>query len=110
MSINEELFCFYTKEIYDEIKDVISREKFRITEDKQKLFLYLIQESSFKIEQLQKYIVKICRDTNDDKFLSLAEQIDADFIITWDQDLLVLEKMERTLIIAPDQFMKLFRE
>ena len=47
-----------------------------------------------------------CRDPKDDKFLSLANQISADFIITLDKDLLSLERINKTEIITPAKFIE----
>ena len=49
--------------------------------------------------------VQICRDPKDDKFLELAKQITADYIITGDKDLLILEEFETTRIISPRGFL-----
>lgn len=52
--------------------------------------------------------VKASRDPNDDKFLSLALNGEADYIVTGDQDLLVLKKFEGTEILTPAEFIALF--
>ncbi|MEI6728824.1 MAG: putative toxin-antitoxin system toxin component, PIN family [bacterium] len=51
--------------------------------------------------------VTICRDENDNMHLDLAQQAEANFIITGDKDLLILGKFENTLIIQPGDFKKL---
>ena len=51
--------------------------------------------------------VTICRDENDNMLLDLAQQAEANFIITGDKDLLVIGKFEYTLIIQPGDFKKL---
>ena len=43
--------------------------------------------------------------TIDDKFLSLAAACEADFLITGDQDLLVLNPFQNTQIITPSDFL-----
>ncbi|MFH1072111.1 MAG: putative toxin-antitoxin system toxin component, PIN family, partial [Nanoarchaeota archaeon] len=83
---------FYTEEIFKEVKTVIARQKFNLPDQKQKQFADLIQESSYQLQALEMFQIKKCRDQNDDKFLSLAQQADADFIVSWDDDLLILEK------------------
>jgi len=103
--INGKIFNFYTEEILTEVREVISRKKFNVTKEQQKYFIHLIQETSFLIKQLQTYKVNKCRDPNDDKFLSLANQIDADFIITIDNDLLALRTSNKTKIVAPNKFL-----
>jgi uncharacterized protein len=51
--------------------------------------------------------IKACRDSKDDKFLELAVNGDADFIITGDQDLLVLHPFRTVQIITASEFLRL---
>jgi len=50
----------------------------------------------------------VCRDKDDNHILQLCETVSADFLITGDKDLLVLENYKSTSIISPAEFMKLF--
>lgn len=47
--------------------------------------------------------VQACRDSQDDKFLDLAINAKADFIITGDKDLLELNPFEGISIISPSE-------
>jgi putative PIN family toxin of toxin-antitoxin system len=47
-----------------------------------------------------------CRDPKDDKFLELAVNGGADFIITGDNDLLVLNPFRDIMIVAPATFVQ----
>ena len=49
--------------------------------------------------------IKICRDPKDNYLLSLAKDGDADFVVTGDDDLLVLEKFEETIVCTFTQFL-----
>lgn len=102
--IQQDLFNFYTAEILVEIKKVLAKPKFELEQEKQAHFLHLIQEVSFKVSQLKEFLVKECRDPSDDKFLSLANQIGAEFIISLDKDLLALRQIGRTRIVTPGEF------
>ncbi|MBA4140653.1 MAG: putative toxin-antitoxin system toxin component, PIN family [Segetibacter sp.] len=51
--------------------------------------------------------IKICRDPKDNYLLSLAKDGKADFLITGDNDLLVIEKIEETVICSFTQFLEL---
>lgn len=104
--IKGKLFNFYTDEIIAEVNDVLNREKFSLEKDKIEHFISLIKQTSFLIQQLENYKVVKCRDPKDDKFLSLALQIEADYLITWDEDLLVLKEINSTKIITPEEFIK----
>jgi putative PIN family toxin of toxin-antitoxin system len=49
-------------------------------------------------------------DREDDKFLSLAKDGDADYIITRDKDLLELEQYGETEITTPERFWNTYQE
>jgi len=85
-------------------------------------------QDSFKKQRLQKFLSKdvmdtfwisfrqwnknvnivsnisICRDPKDDYLLALAKDARADFLITGDKDLLILEKFETTIICTLTDF------
>src|SRR3989344_2525415 len=107
--IEEAIFNFYTCDIIDELEKVLARDKFRLEKEKQEHFTHLIEETSFKVSKLDEFDAKACRDPNDDKFLSLAKQIDADFIITLDEDLLVLKIINKSKIVTPAKFLTYIR-
>jgi uncharacterized protein len=52
----------------------------------------------------------ICRDPKDDMYISVAIDINADYIVTCDNDLLCLISIEKTAIINPGHFIKLYRK
>jgi uncharacterized protein len=54
-----------------------------------------------------KSIVSVCRDPKDNYLLDLAKDSNADFLITGDLDLLVLERFDRTQIVTYQDFMKI---
>lgn len=47
---------------------------------------------------------QICRDPSDDRILELARGCSADYLVTGDKDLLVLEQFESIPIVSPRQF------
>ncbi len=52
--------------------------------------------------------VQVCRDPKDDHLLALALDAKADFIITRDEDLLVLKNFKGVAIITPAEFLRRF--
>jgi uncharacterized protein len=50
------------------------------------------------------------RDIKDNFLLELSEVTDAEYLITRDNDLLVLKKWKNTTIIMPEDFLPLLRE
>jgi predicted nucleic acid-binding protein len=53
-------------------------------------------------------IVPICRDSDDDLILACAGDAVADYVVTGDEDLLVLKNYEDISILNPREFEKLF--
>lgn len=50
--------------------------------------------------------IQACRDPHDNMLLEIAVESRADYIVTGDQDLLVLDPFESISIITPAQFLK----
>lgn len=50
--------------------------------------------------------VQICRDSNDDKFLSLAQAGKAKYLVTGDLDLLAHDPFGSCRILKPSDFLK----
>ncbi len=48
--------------------------------------------------------IRVCRDAKDNKFLALAAACRAEFLITGDDDLLILNPFRETHILTPAQF------
>ncbi len=49
----------------------------------------------------------ICRDTADNNIFQLAESANADYIISGDKDLLVLQTFKQTKIISPSEYLQI---
>ena len=56
-----------------------------------------------------KIMVHQSRDTKDNFLLSLAVESKADFLVTGDEDLLVIKKIKRTKIVTWSDFMSNFK-
>lgn len=50
--------------------------------------------------------IKVCRDPDDNHLLETASEAKARFLITGDEDLLVLKKFDLTQILTPSQFLE----
>lgn len=83
-----------------ELKEVFNRPRIQKLFSKQQIvdFFDLLEESS-QIIPLRTNI-NLCRDSKDNYLLSLAVDGKADYLITGDNDLLVLNKVENTRIIS----------
>ena len=96
-----------SNEILGELQDIFNRPKFDKYASKQVRneflndFLTVVEN----VEIVQK--ITICRDRKDDKFLELAVNGKADYIITGDQDLLVLNPFQDIAIISVSDYLRL---
>lgn len=92
---------------FAELQEVLSRKKFDkyITSEERKLFL--IKLISFTQKIIIERNITACRDEKDNKFLEVAVNGKADFIVTGDRDLLVLNPFENIMIITPDNFLNI---
>jgi uncharacterized protein len=78
----------------------VLKEKYDIEQAKN--FLDSIQTNlKFVVPQSH---VKICRDLKDNMILDLTKEINANYIIIGDKDLLTMEVFEHTKILKPSQF------
>lgn len=96
---NERIQLVLCDELLEEIRDVTSRSKFAKyfpKEDVESLieFMQLIGEVFEPKQQ-----VTLCRDEADDYLLALAIEAKANYLVTGDQDLLVLQKIETCRIV-----------
>jgi len=98
---------FISREQLTELIDVVERPKFRkyfSLEEARAAIGDLCMVALFPENGLP--VVNVCRDAKDDHLLALSKATDADVLITGDEDLLVLEKFEKTEIISPATFMR----
>ncbi len=88
----------------------VLKKKFKATTDEVNEALDLIAEAV----QIEAAPVKnapgVCRDPDDDNVLACALAADADYIVTGDDDLLVLVNHGETRILAPRDFEMLFED
>ena len=99
------VILIFSEESINEFLEVANRPKFK------KYF------SKSDIEELIKYFdeygilikvtsdINICRDEKDNFLLNLAKDSKAEFLVTGDYDLLVLEKIDNTQIITLKDFL-----
>ncbi len=99
---------FVSKDIGNEYQEVFERMKqkgFHPKNDAQRILNYTIR-SAIKLAPMRSLIT--CRDPKDNKFIDCALSANADFIITGDNDLLVLKQIDDTKIVTVDEFLSLF--
>ena len=101
---NERVILVICSELLAELRDVTSRPKFAKyfnQSDVESLidFMQIIGET---IEPQQS--VKICRDAADDYLLALATEAKADYLVTGDEDLLVIKEIGACQIVDVSTF------
>ena len=106
IGINQEALLFSSPTLA-ELEEVLWRNKFDryISHEERKQFLTSLILHSTPIETNE--TISECRDPKDNKFLELAVCGKADFIISGDEDLLVLNPFRNIQIITPDSFLKI---
>lgn len=89
----------FSKETFQEVCEVLYRPKFDrylSTKRRDELITELLDIAVFVTPQKK---FSLCRDPKDNMFLDVAVEGKADFIVSGDDDLLVLEKIENTAIV-----------
>jgi uncharacterized protein len=86
------------------------RKKFSFSPSEIKDARGVLLEASVKIVPKVSSVVPVCRDPEDDKILACAKETDADYLVTGDQDLLLIDPYGRTRIVTPRNFENLFED
>jgi len=94
----------------DELKEVLFRSKFDryVSREERALFLAQIGVAAEFASIIQ--LVRECRDPNDDKFLEVALNGQADVIITGDEDLLAMHPWREIQIVVPVNYLEVVIE
>ncbi|MEI6728989.1 MAG: putative toxin-antitoxin system toxin component, PIN family [bacterium] len=104
-----ELFC--SPEIFEELTKTLQKTKIKdLIKVKQKKVATFVAYYKYKIKFVRPSLkIDICLDPRDNIFLELAKAIQADYLITGDNDLLDLKKFEVTQILKPADFVDLLK-
>jgi putative PIN family toxin of toxin-antitoxin system len=97
---------YITDDILNEIRTVMSRKKFDTNVDEIEEYIKIIE--SYSIKLVSKNIIdKISRDDKDNKILICGFDGDVDFIVSGDNDLLVLKEYEKIKIVNPKNYLEI---
>ena len=94
-------------EIVREFEGILSK-KFKLASTEISEILSIVSEAASEILHKLGPIPNICRDPNDDIIIACAIDATADYIVTGDEDLLILKKYKDIVIISPRNFEALF--
>jgi putative PIN family toxin of toxin-antitoxin system len=99
----EIIACSY---LLEELRQTLQRPKFKkyLSSERMLLATELVEQSSTFINLNS--VVELCRDDKDNYLLSLAKDAQADFLLTGDKDLLVLNPFEKTQIIKLSDYLE----
>ncbi len=90
-----------------ELAEVLGREhlnKYLLEEERMRFLVALLKEA--ELVEIKDEIME-CRDPKDNKFLDLASSGNADYLISGDNDLLVLNPFRGISILSPREFLNL---
>ena len=86
----------------------VLKKKFATSPHETSEALTILSEATQEILGHPHSVTPICRDSDDDLILACARDAAADYIVTGDEDVLVLKNYERIRIVTPREFEKLF--
>ena len=94
-----------SRELANELDNVLSRSRFDryANQERREEFLQNLVSQGELVEITE--TVQACRDPDDDKVLELAVNGEADYIVTGDDDLLVMNPFRAIEIIRPAEFL-----
>ena len=84
--------------------------KFKLTSTDISEISTIVSEAASEILHKLGPIPNICRDPNDDMIIACAIDATADYIVTGDEDLLILKRYKDIVIINPRNFEALFAD
>jgi uncharacterized protein len=95
-----------SSELLEELSDVLGRKKFDrfLTSEERDEFLETFIDQAILIDIIEK--VQECRDPKDDKILELALNGQAQYIVSGDRDLLVLNPFHDVKIVTAEEFLR----
>lgn len=84
--------------------------KFKLTSTDISEISAIVSEAASEIRHTLGAIPNICRDPNDDMIIACAVDASVDYIVTGDEDLLILKRYQDIVVINPRDFEALFAD
>lgn len=101
--MNDNNYLVYSAKSIKEIENTLKKPKLQKVINFERIKAIYNFIDAFGVEIQTTSNVEICRDPKDNYLLALAKDSQADYLITGDNDLLVLEEFESCKIIKPSQ-------
>jgi hypothetical protein len=107
--LSKEIKVVVSDEMLKEISEVSSRPKFKniFTAKRIKELFSLLDSYAIVVSPSQK--VNVCRDGKDNFLLEVALEGEADYLVTGDEDLPVINTFQSTKIIRPKELEDMFK-
>ena len=107
--VSKEIKIVVSEGLLKELSEVSNRPKFKniFTPRRIKELFSLLDNYAVVIVPRQK--INICRDAKDNFLLEIALEGNADYLITGDEDLLVLNSFHKTKIASPKDFERVLK-
>jgi len=99
-----------SKETFSEFVTVLEYPKFSLTQEETDSIIKYEILPYFEIVEVVKGVKGICRDPEDDKFISCAISGSADYIVSGDKDLFDLKQYKSIKIIKASDFLKMVND
>jgi uncharacterized protein len=96
----------FSRETFLELQRALHYPKFALSHYEIQMILEQEILPNFAVIEDSVPIGRVCKDPEDDKFLSCAVSASADFLVTGDKDLLAIRKYKTVRIITPSTFLK----
>ena len=98
----------FSESTFEELQEILERPKFNkyVSFEIRSQFLTQLKFEAERIIILEK--INVCRDPKDNKILEVGVNGNADYLITGDQDLLVLNPFQGIEIITVNEFLTRF--
>jgi len=99
-----------SKETFSELVTVLEYPKFSLTQEETDSIIKYEILPYFEVVEVVKDVKGICRDPEDDKFISCAISGSADYIVSGDKDLFDLKQYKSIKIIKASDFLKMYND
>jgi len=99
-----------SKETFSELRTVLGYPRFSLTQEERDSIIENEILPYFEIVEVVKEVKGVCRDPEDDKFISCALSASADWIVSGDKDLFDLKQYKSTKIIKASDFLKMVKD
>jgi putative PIN family toxin of toxin-antitoxin system len=99
-----------SRETFAEFKKVLGYPKFCLSDNDIKAIIEQEILPYFEVVDIKEEIHGVCRDPNDDIFVSAAVNAKVSHIITGDKDLLELAKYRSIKILSPQEYLALLKK